>query len=266
VAAFAADTNQGCQPFYATFLDESTLPLPYLIIGWEWDFGDGSSPVSSQYCSHTYDDPNLDALSSGLYDISLTVTSANGCMDDTTVAGYIQTWPKPEALFTVDREVADIIDPRFEFTDHSTPNVVQWHWDFGDGVTGDEQNPEHIYQDTISYNIIELVTTDHGCTDTAMYSVEVKPVYTFYMPNCFTPDADAVNATWEPKGTGVKEYHLQIFDRWGERLYESFRLEDQWDGSFKGQQVQNGNYSYIIEVRNVLSEVYHYKGNIRLIR
>ncbi len=266
VAAFAADTNQGCQPFYATFLDQSTLPLPYLIIGWEWDFGDGSSPVSSQYCSHTYDDPNLDALSSGLYDISLTVTSANGCMDDTTVAGYIQTWPKPEALFTVDREVADILDPRFEFTDHSTPNVVQWHWDFGDGVTGDEQNPEHIYQDTISYNIIELVTTDHGCTDTAMYSVEVKPVYTFYMPNCFTPDADAVNATWEPKGTGVKEYHLQIFDRWGERLYESFRLEDQWDGSFKGQQVQNGNYSYIIEVRNVLSEVYHYKGNIRLIR
>lgn len=266
VPDLAADTTRGCQPFLAEFNDLSTIAPPYSIIGWEWTFGDSSSVVTAQYPTHMYNDRGMDPMSFGVYDVSLTVTSANGCVSDTTFIDYMYAYPKPEAMFTVDRELVDILDPRVKFTDHSSPNVTQWFWIFGDGVTGSDQHPTHIYPDTLEYNITEIVETDYGCLDTAQYKIEVDPVFTFYVPNSFTPNDDATNPTWGGYGTGVKTYHATVHDRWGELLFESYDMMHRWDGSYQGKVAQLGVYVYEIQVTDVKSEIHRYVGNVNVIK
>lgn len=263
---FTADRLEGCQPHLVQFLDQSTIPPPYSLGNWTWDFGDGNDNVYGQYPVNTFNDPNLGPNDVGTYDISLVVTSGNGCVASISYDDLILVHPKPTAYFTVDTNVVDMTDPTIQFTDQSSINVSNWDWQFGDGVTSYQQHPEHTYQDTGSYPVTLMVATPFGCLDTAVYVVKVKPTFTFYIPNTFTPNSDDRNEYFFGKGTGISGYRMLIFDRWGQMIFESNDYDYQWDGSFRGTQVQQGVYQYMFTVIDWEGNIYYYNGHVNLVR
>ncbi len=266
VVDFTADLREGCQPLNVQFLDQSTIAPPYSLGSWEWDFGDSLGIVQGQFPVNTFNDPNLGPNSIGSYDVSLQVTSGNGCVASVSFSDYITTYPKPSAFFAVDTNVVNMTDPTIRLTDLSSVNVSAWNWQFGDGVTSFEQNPEHTYQDTGSYPVILVVNTAFGCLDTAQYLVKVIPTFTFYIPSAFTPNSDDRNEYFFGKGTGISAYRMLIFDRWGQMIFESNDYDYQWNGTFRGNQVQQGVYQYMFTVYDWEGNIYYYNGHVNLVR
>lgn len=266
VAAFSSDLREGCQPLRIQFLDESTIPPPYSVASWQWDLGLGEDSVMAQFPVQIYDNGNIDPMGFGTYNVGLTVTSGNGCTSSITLQDYITEYPKPDAHFDANPKLVDMNNPTIDFTDLSSINVISWDWDFGDGGTSYQQHPSYLYQDTGIFPVTQYVSTVHGCLDTAVYEIEVKPTFTFYIPNTFTPDSDGHNEYFSGRGTGIAEYQMMIFNRWGEMLFETNDYDHQWDGSFKGQQVQLGVYVYKFRVTDWEGDIHHYEGHVNLMR
>ena len=264
--AFTVDTNFGCQPFRVQFTDLTEIPQPYLLSQWEWNFGDEPGTVSSQNPINTYFDEELGDFETGVYSVSLRVTSANGCVSDTIYTDYITEYPKPDALFSVDPQRTDIIFPKFQVTDLASPNVVDWFYEWGDGVTTVQPNPSHEYADTGSYTITQYVTTEFGCKDTIDITVKVDPEFRFYIPNAFTPDDDGINETFFGSGIGIQEYQMRIYNRWGDFIFESNDADFHWDGSYRGRQVQKGVYIYQFDLLDVKGNPHKYRGHVTLTR
>ncbi|MBP9151308.1 MAG: gliding motility-associated C-terminal domain-containing protein, partial [Flavobacteriales bacterium] len=241
------------------------IPSPYTLSSWEWNLDVDSSIASSPNPAFLYN-PEIDPLSFAQFNISLRVTSTNGCISEIFRPNYITVYPKPDALFSVDDDVKDIIKPEFIFTDLSSENVTSWDWEFGDGSSSIDQNPIHTYGDTGIYPIILTVETQYGCLDTVKYQVKVEPIFTFYIPNSFTPDANRINDSFYGQGTGYITYEMHIYDRWGEHLFESNNDEFHWDGTFKGQQVQQGTYVYYFYLEDWKGYDHEYKGHFSLHR
>ncbi len=264
---FIAQPQEGCEPLSVQFIDTSSIPLPYTLMGWQWNLSAEGQLPAVQNPMYVYSPDTLGPFEAAVYDISLRVISVNGCVDSVILPGHITVHPLPEALFSTDpQQVANIIDPVFSMTDLSTANVVGWDWSFGDGGRSVEQNPLHAYSDTGSYTMELIVETAFGCMDTISYTVKVEPNFTFYIPNSFTPNADGVNEYFFGTGEYISSYQMEIYDRWGELIFQSNDMERKWDGTYRGKQVQQGQYVYKFRVTDWKNHGYDYVGSVYLHR
>lgn len=262
---FIADPVQGCAPLQVQFIDQTSIPNPYSLATWYWDLGEDSvfSPAPSP--NYIYN-PDLEPMEIAQYDIQLIVTSLNGCVSEILKEDYITVYPKPTALFSVDPEIQTVIKPKFEFTDLSSENVTIWNWSFGDGSYEDDQHPIHWYQSIGTYPVGLIVETQFGCLDTFGLEVKVEPVFTFYVPNSFTPDANGINDEFFGTGEGFTSYSMWIYDRWGELIFESNEADYYWDGTYKNKQVQEGVYSYRFYLLDWQGHDHQYEGHVTLHR
>lgn len=167
VAAFTPDVTQGCEPLTVNFADGSTVASG-AIIGWSWDFGNGTSTTAS---------PQNIFVTPGTYTATLIVESGdanNSCFDQTTAT--ITVHPVPVADFTTSS--ACLGDP-ISFTNLSTVSsgsIVANDWDFGDALgTSNQQNPIYNYPNAGSYTVNLGITTDNGCTDSINVTVDIFP-------------------------------------------------------------------------------------------
>lgn len=265
--AFTADPISGCVPLTVQFHDESTIIPPYFINQWSWTLGDSATTVSAPDPIMIYDPPNVSNVDSLSYDVSLRVTSYNGCPDTLTVSDMITVYPLPEAFFRTDpNKIATILEPIFEFTDLSSENVSSWYWEFGDGGTSSIENPTHAYTDTGEYTVDLYVETAVGCLDHITYTIIVEPVFTFYIPDAFTPNSDGVNEQFLGTGTGIREYHMAIYNRWGDLIYETGNPEAGWDGTFLGAPVEQAEYVYRFYLVDWRGHDHTYSGGFTLFR
>lgn len=257
-ADFTADRLDGCMPLTVNFSDMSTISTGN-IISWLWNFGDNQSSTL-QNPQHTF-------ANSGIYSVSLTVSSNNGCINSITKSNYIQVYPYPIANFDYSPKDAEltILNPTVSFYDLSV-GATQWQWSFGDGDSSIVQNPIHSYEIEGEYEIILLVENHWGCIDSTKKVLKVLPEFTFYIPNAFTPNNDKHNQYFNGKGIGISEYELTIFDRWGERIFTSNSLMHGWDGTYKGVDAQQDVYVYTVKIKDVLNRNHSYTGHFSLIR
>ena len=115
-----------------------------------------------------------------------------------------------------------------------------------------------------------MLTTisEYNCIDTITKKLTITD-YSLYIPNSFTPFSsnDNINNIFKAYGVGVKNFKMEIYSRWGERLFQSNSLNLGWDGtSYKGSQVPVGIYIYLIETQNIYGEIFKYNGQVKLIR
>jgi len=151
VASFTATPTTGEPPLTVTFGDRST-GTPTV---WEWDFGDGESSTV-QNPVHEYDEI-------GTYDVTLTVTGAEGTRTLTKM-NYIEvTYAPPVASFTAAPTVGQV-PLTVNFTNSSTGTIAEYAWTFGDGGTSAEENPSHVYEAPGRYSV-ELTITGPGGED-----------------------------------------------------------------------------------------------------
>ncbi len=150
------------------FMDRSTDPNGEGDIkSWHWDFGDGNTS-SEQNPFHAYSH-------SGVYNISLFIEDASGENSSYNTTVEVLNLP-PEANFSFSPENPATSDT-IQFTDGSTDSdgsVVNWTWDFGDGTTSDEENPQHIYHESGIYAVTLTVTDDSGEKSTATVKITVS--------------------------------------------------------------------------------------------
>ncbi|MEL6676903.1 MAG: PKD domain-containing protein, partial [Bacteroidota bacterium] len=153
-AAFATGLQEGCLPLTVNFADLSTSPADP-IVSWVWNFGDGNiSNLPSP--THTYSTP-------GIFTVTLTVTTANGCQD-TEVLQYIEAGNRPVVDFDANPRVA-CVNENINFSDLTVGNGTEWAWDFGDGAGSVLPNPTHTYRDTGLFDV-RLIVESFGCRDT----------------------------------------------------------------------------------------------------
>ncbi len=108
-----------------------------------------------------------------------------------------------------------------------------------------------------------IVIADNGTTS-ALVELQLSPAV--YVPDAFSPNNDGANDFFELKGRFIKSINLSIFNRWGEPVFHSTEMKEQWDGKVNGGDATVGTYAYTLEVTGQKGEVIKHKGTITLVR
>jgi gliding motility-associated-like protein len=127
---------------------------------------------------------------------------------------------------------------------------------------------------TVSINVTPTQTTNfcviagniQGCYDTACLTVDIDCPSTLYVPNCFTPNGDQWNEKFETPGTYIDDFHIMIYNRWGEQVFESDNIQKMWDGKYNGRAVPDGVYFYLIEAKGCDKKQYNLKGTVTVLK
>jgi len=137
-----------------------------IITNWLWDFGDGSLSTG-QIADHFF-------TSDGIFNVKLIITNNHGCIDSITKTIVVNELPVAD--FTINPPDTACADIEVFFDATSTPNIVDWDWNFGDNSGGSGQNTSHIYYNPGSYLIELQVQNDNTCRDTVVDSIYIRPL------------------------------------------------------------------------------------------
>jgi gliding motility-associated-like protein len=249
VANFSGAPTNVCAGAPVIFTDASTDVTGATITNYRWDFGDGTTPLS------TSTSPTSHAYSSvGVYSVSEIVTDNIGCKDTMVKPSYIHV-TKPTASFIMSTTHPCPGVP-VAFTSTSSVGVVSWNWTFGDGSTASGPSPSHAYTAAGSYSVKLVVIDANGCADSMIVpssSVLVgKPTASFTLSDTFgvcTPlwvnfnststgasgykwrfgngDSSIITTPVEPfNSSGVFTVSLEVTNAWGCRdtAYRTVRV------------------------------------------
>ncbi|MBK9735109.1 MAG: gliding motility-associated C-terminal domain-containing protein [Saprospiraceae bacterium] len=234
------NTFIGCQPANI-FFNNLTKPIDntYTL---NWDFGDGlqGHEISP---THMY-------LDTGKYTVNLELISSIGCKTTKRFKNLITIVPAPFAGFTFAPENPDLYNNTIDFTDTSK-DADYYLWQFDTIANSLLQNPSYTFRDTGTYKIKQIVLHKSGCTDTMSVTIPIQPIVKFFMPNAFTPNNDGLNDDFIGIGRfeGIKQYSMTIWNRWGDRIFETVDKEVGWNGQRNntGELSSPGLYAYQIE-------------------
>lgn len=258
---FSIKDGLQCEPFTAQFIDESLADAP---IYYSWDFGNGQTS--------TLQNPSTTYYDTGVFEVTLTIRTDEGCVDTLTLSrnDLVHVRPNPTAGFTINRDMLDICDNEVVFTDASQGAVIV-------SYIPDDMNTylydvpsvySYFFKTSGQKDLQQIVINEYQCRDTAYGSLYVQP-FVVFLPNAFTPDGDQFNNTFSSKSAlQAEEWHMRIFNRWGEMVFESFDQNGEWDGTYAGKKSPDGVYNYILELTACgLEDKYRVlKGHVVLIR
>lgn len=95
--------------------------------------------------------------------------------------------------------------------------------------------------------------------------VKVAPALTVYVPNTFTPNEDGMNDEFGATGQGIASFSMQVYNRWGELVFESHDLNTKWNGRFHGEIMPNSVYLYKISVKGINGHTDYKSGSVTLL-
>ncbi len=173
VALFSWE-SPSCNGTEMAFFDNSSTNSGY-ITEWVWDFGDGNTETitfpDNPDITHLY-------LLDGLYDVTLSITTSDGCV--AAAINTIQIVPAPVAAFDF---TASCAENNAQFNDLSQTNgsgtIVSWSWNFGDPLSGvnnfsNEQNPVHQFTSAGTYDVQLIIMSSSGCSDTVVNQIDIN--------------------------------------------------------------------------------------------
>ncbi len=259
VASFTGIDTVGCAPLCVTFTNTSPSASTCF-----WDFGDGGT---SNLCNLTYC-----YTIPGTYNVTLSITDAAGCPGSVTHIAMVTVNPQPAANFSASPQPASISNPTVTFTDLST-NGTSWFWNFGDpnNSTSTVQHPTFTYNAPGNYTVM-LIVNNGQCVDTIWMTVVVEEDFTFFAPNTVTPNGDNHNDLFKPYGImwDVSRYELYIYDRWGQKIFETKDPNASWDGKVQGGNsgniVQEDTYVWKVIVYDLHMKKHQFVGHVNVIR
>jgi len=197
-----------------------------------WDFGDGGSS-NEQNPTYIYDTPGtfivtLYAGGPGTEDSLIVVRQDTVIVFEEAIADFEVL---PDTVMLPDQPI---------ICHNNSINADKFQWNFGsvtDSIST-EKSPIHYYTEEGIYTITLEVWSENNCYDTKTIenAVVVEPAGTFVFPTAFNPYSNyEINKVFKPKYRGVKEYKLEIYNRWGAKVFESTDPEQGWDGYIDGK-------------------------------
>lgn len=204
-------------------------------------------------------DPKL----SGVYSIQYKVSN-EACFDSTQ--NNIRVSARPIAKFIYSPKEPVVKDSvRFTFTGS---NATKYFWMFGDEnkQNSSDQNPSFIYTKPGIFICKLIVKNDDGCIDSTDESLTIAETATLFASNVFTPNGDSTNDRFFAIGTSIKDFHMYIYNRWGDIVFESNDIQNGWNGDSNGNPCPDGVYMYIINAKGTNDKTYNLHGTVTLIR
>ena len=256
---FVVSDNTGCELLdVSLYADDENDDWSY-----EWDFGNGQ--VSNQPIIAM-----AQFTTEGCYDLTLIVTTQEGCSDTTTLVDEVCMHDNPQAIFSLDSYELTELDMNVQ-TFNQSINAQNYFWNFGDGTSTTQTDPNHTFSDaTATYTIQLTAYNEFGCFDTTSRNITYQQNLQVYVPNTFTPNFDEYNQEFLPvisAGFRPNSYHMTIFDRWGEVVFESRDPNFGWNGTYGSKRCQIGTYTWKINLDALQSgETMEYVGHVNLIR
>jgi gliding motility-associated-like protein len=258
IASFTVSDNIVCLPSTVTFTNSSIGNFSTAL----WTFSNGLTYSSNQF--------NVDFNNIGCVDVTLLITNTNGCTADTTISNAVCVVPGPTAAFTTASPEIDFVSGGIDFINNSQ-NYTGSLWQFGDGGTSTQDNPSYFYPaSTIAdYNVMLVVYDINGCTDTAYNVVQSNDVVRLTVPNAFTPNGDGLNDVFTPiisNSDQVKYYRFEVYNRWGQLIFESNKPGEGWDGKYKGKLSQFGAYNWKVSYDVPDQDSINANGHVTLVK
>jgi gliding motility-associated-like protein len=251
-AAFTASSTVDCAHLTVAFLNLSANGIAY-----EWTFGDGG--ISNQPSPvHTY-------LQAGNYPVTLVAIAQGGCADTITKTDFITIETPGTADFRSTPEApVEVSLPNnntVSFYDQSL-GAVTWTWDFGDGVSSTDRNPNHTFVKPGVYYVSLTIKSANGCESTIKKGPYTVFTPELFVPNVFTPNNDGFNDGFLTNYGGDESFLLQIFDRYGTKFFQTTNKNEAWNGTnLNGSTAGDGVYFYTLKIGDR-----NYSGNVTLMR
>lgn len=192
--------------------------------------------------------------------------SYSGC--DTVINFISKVFPTPEAEF--DRNPTDVfvIRPEVQFYNRSR-YANRYRWDFGDGTYIYDTTLSHTYLDTGTFTVRLIAFNENGCTDTVSQRFTIRPELLIFIPDAFTPNKNgpSENETYQIFiNQWLPEFEFTIWNRWGEKVFETNDQKFSWDGIFKETPCPANMYIWRMRYRVSDEKVQNDKGVIFLFR
>ena len=255
--SFSADNLLGCSPLQGTLTTPAVNGATYL---WQ---------INGQQAGNTatvsYNLPNV-----GCYDVELQV-DISGCAASALLSDYLCVEGTPVVGFSF--VPGEFTSPsELVSFNNGTQGASSYVWQYGDGNSSNQPEGTHTYTNTTGgYFVTLIASSPSGCTDSLTQFIGYQEPLIYYVPNTFTPDQDQFNQQWKPiftSGFDPYDYHLRIFNRWGELIWESFNDETGWDGVYGTDfQAQEGIYTWEITfATKTKNEKQQLTGTLNLLR
>ena len=258
--SFIVDAMIGCSPMTVNFTNTSQTNYAC-----SWQFGDGNVFIECDDVVNIYQ-------TGGIYDVTLTASDSNGCTNFVTYDDIITVNQSPTAGIYADPTVlsqgggiSNILN--------TSEGAAFYIWNLGDSPSngyyfepGPHQYPAST-QDTFMITLIAISNDD--CVDTAYQIIVFNNDPVYWAPNTFIPDDDGTNDVWNVVFSdpgAVKKFNVEVYDRWGEKIFESNDLHNGWDGTYKGVKSQDGTYTWILTFEQYNYKVFQQIGHVNILR
>lgn len=252
VANFSANQTIFCiTPACVNFTDlSSNSPT-----SWSWLFP-GASPASSTSQNPT----NICYSANGSYPVTLIATNADGS-DTLTQAAYITVGSSVPVTITGNT----VVNSCEETVLYASPSDGSYVWGPAANLSCGSCAAATV-SPTITTDYYVTYTSPAGCTDSDTITVSVENIFNYFMPTGFSPNGDGVNDILQVKGRGIDYISLKIFDRIGEKVFETTDPETGWDGKVLGLRMNDNTFVYKLEVTFCNGETVKEHGSLMLAR
>jgi len=248
-ASFFADNYGGCIPLNIKFTNKSVGATNYV-----WDFDDGSVDTNAN-TTHIF-------TQAGTYVVKLIALDPSGCSVSDTFRKTIKVITSITADFTYTLNTCTGI---VSFADASSQSN-KWEWYLvPDTLFSKLQNPDQKFNGDGNYDVQLKAYSGNSCVDSITKTLSLSGINnSLYLPSAFSPNGDGLNDKFEILGNlnCIANFHMDIFNRWGEKIFDTDSLSTLWDGkTYSGKEAPEGIYIYIFKSKDI-----DLTGNIKLVR
>jgi len=248
-----------CDTFSVLFVNKSTNTN---LFRWYFDWENDLSQTSSSFSpTHTYPD-------TGLYTVALIAAPGFPCSD--TFFQQIHVLENNGSLM-ISANPEEIMGGETAQLNADFPEAINYTWTPSDSLSNPNiANPLAFPIQTTTYTVTALLS--NGCTRSGAVTIRVIPPpcdepFVFF-PTGFSPNGDGENDALKLEATVLPaELYWAIYNRWGEKIFETTNLEEAWDGTFRGLEQPAETYGYFLRVVCVEGQQELFKkGNVTLLR
>lgn len=261
VKARIKPVDTACTPAVITFENESDGGQQFF-----WDFGDGSPVVTDPEPTHTFINNGTAPVN---FRVRLRVVDSATCnrVDSTSIVFTV--YPQPTAAFSIGSPQPPPVNTPVTFINNSSADAIRFKWLWGDGdslLTNSREPVTYEFNSTKTYQTCLVVFNSNGCTDTVCAPVQAIVEPALDVPNAFTPLSGDQNSIVYARGFAIGKMKFIIWNRWGQKVFETENRKQGWDGRYKGVIQPMDVYAYTLEVEFTDGTKASKKGDITLIR
>jgi gliding motility-associated-like protein len=248
-STFSASETNFCAGTCISLNDNSTGSPT----GWNWQFP-GGTPASSSQQNPT----NICYNTPGTYTVTLIVNNAFGA-DTSTLTVTAGTPPTADAGPFTSIAIGN------QTTLTATGGTGSYSWSPSTGLSA-PNSATTTASPTVTTTYTVTFTDANGCMDSDTVTVEVIEAYGIFIPGAFSPNNDGANDQLFVYGAGIKSLEFVVYDRFGEKVFESYSVNDGWDGTFRGKDMNSGIYAWycVAEFYDGTAQTLH--GDVTLMR